>query len=103
VLNNIADNPHQTQAPFNDSYIVLIPKKEDACKTTEFRPISLVNGVQKIFSKLLAKRLQHHMGRFLTEAQTRFVKRRNILHGFHYAQDDWSGYKVKATINIVQS
>jgi Reverse transcriptase (RNA-dependent DNA polymerase) len=36
---------------------------------------------------LLAKRLQSHMGKFLIESQTGFVKGRNIFHGFYYAQE----------------
>jgi Reverse transcriptase (RNA-dependent DNA polymerase) len=85
VLNSVLGAPHQTLAPLNDSYIALIPKKGDASKPTDFRPISLVNSVQKIFSKVLANRMQHLIARFLTETQMAFVKGRNILHGFHYA------------------
>jgi hypothetical protein len=83
VLNEVAAAPHQTLAALNDSYIVVVPKKGEAYKPKYFRPISLVNSVQKIFSKILANRLQYCMG--LIETQTGFVKGRSILHGFHYA------------------
>jgi Reverse transcriptase (RNA-dependent DNA polymerase) len=66
---------------------VLIPKKEATSEPTNFRPISLVNSILNIFSKILANRMQHLMGRFLTETQTTFVKERSILHDFHYAQE----------------
>jgi Reverse transcriptase (RNA-dependent DNA polymerase) len=87
VFNSMAESPHQTLSPLNDSYIAPIPKKENVTRPTDFCPISLVNNVQKIFSKVLANIMQHFMPRFLTETQTAFVKGRNILHGFHYAQE----------------
>jgi Reverse transcriptase (RNA-dependent DNA polymerase) len=87
VFNSVLAAPHQTLAPLNNSYIALIPKKGDASKPTDFRPISLVNSVQKIFSKVLANIMQHLIAQFLTETQTTFVKGRSIMHGFHYAQE----------------
>jgi Reverse transcriptase (RNA-dependent DNA polymerase) len=71
----------------NSSHIALVPKKKEASKPSEFRPISLVSNVQKVFSKLLAYRLQKHMGQLLTETQTGFLKGCSILHGFHYVQE----------------
>lgn len=37
--------------PLNTSYITLIPKTEAPTRPEDFRPISLIHGVQKIFSK----------------------------------------------------
>lgn len=72
--------------PLNTSYIVLIPKKEASAKPDNFRPISLVHGVQKIFSKLLANRLQHRMHEIINTAQSGFLKNRQITESFIYAQ-----------------
>jgi exonuclease III len=88
VFNNDIASPQLTWYPLNDSYIALIPKTEMACKPSDFRPINLINGIQKIFSKILACRLQPFMGKLLTETQTGFLKGRSILHGFHYARED---------------
>lgn len=44
--------------PLDYSYICLIPKTEEAKAAKDFRPISLVNTVQKIISKVLANRLE---------------------------------------------
>lgn len=41
-----------TLAPINSSHIVLLPKKSDACQPQDYHPISLIHGVQKIFSKI---------------------------------------------------
>jgi hypothetical protein len=41
----------------NSANIVLLPKKNDALRVTDYRPISLIHSIAKIFSKLLAIRL----------------------------------------------
>ena len=41
----------------NASFLTLIPKKVDAVEIKDFRPISLVGGIFKIISKVLANRL----------------------------------------------
>ena len=39
----------------NSECIILLPKKADALRVTDFRPISLIHSNAKIFSKLLAR------------------------------------------------
>lgn len=70
----------------NTSYIVLIPKKEEAKNPQHFRPISLLHGIQRIVSKVLANRLQPYIGHLVQDSQTGFVKGRQITEGFLYAQ-----------------
>ena len=58
-----------TQAVFekslNASFHALIPKKVDAVEVKDFWPISLVGGIYKIISKVLANQFRRwHMGLF---------------------------------------
>lgn len=73
-------------SPLNNSYIILMPKEENATEPHNYRPISLVNGIQKIFSKILAYRLQLHIDKLIDNSQTGFMKGRQIVEGFLYAQ-----------------
>jgi mannosylglycoprotein endo-beta-mannosidase len=41
----------------NSANIVLLPKKTEAKRVTNFRPISLIHSIAKMFAKLLANRL----------------------------------------------
>lgn len=72
--------------PLNSSHIVLIPKKDSPTKPSDFRPISLLHGVQKLFSKILANRLQPRMGQLIMDVQTGFQKGRQISESYIYAQ-----------------
>lgn len=72
--------------PLNSSFIVLMPKKENATKPHDYRPISLIHAVQRIFSKILANRIQEDIKGLVDCAQTGFVKERQITEGFLYAQ-----------------
>lgn len=56
-------------------------------KPSDFRQISLINSVLKIFSKILANRLQLVISYFILEAPTGFIKGRYISEGFLYAQE----------------
>lgn len=76
----------QQLQPLNASYIVLIPKKESATKLADYRPISLIHGIQKIFSKVLANRLQEHMHTLISDVQTGFQKNRQMAESYIYAQ-----------------
>ncbi len=78
--------------PMDYSYICLIPKKERALAASDFRPISLINGVQKIIFKVLANRLGSVMERIISSSQAAFLKNRSILNSFVTASEilSWS-------------
>jgi hypothetical protein len=65
---------------------VLLPKTKDAASLSDYRPISLINGVVKIITKILANRLAPHMNSLVSHGQNAFIKKRCIHDNFIYAQ-----------------
>ena len=63
----------------NSTFLVLIPKKENAVDINDFRPISLVCGLYKVLAKVLANRLKRVVGQVVSTAQNAFVEGRQIL------------------------
>jgi hypothetical protein len=70
----------------NSANIILLPKTMDAASLSEYRPISLINSVSKIITKILANRLAPHMNSLISNAQNAFIKKRCIHDNFIYAQ-----------------
>jgi hypothetical protein len=70
----------------NEANIVLLPKKQDAATVADYRPISLINSVIKIITKILANRLAPHMNKLVSITQNGFIKKRCIHDNFLYAQ-----------------
>jgi hypothetical protein len=71
----------------NNSYITLVPKKDDLEKVNDFRPISLVNSIPKLVSKLLANRLQSIILDIIHENQYGFIKGRTIQDCLGWASE----------------
>jgi hypothetical protein len=53
----------------NATFIALIPKKIGQLEERDFRPISLVGSVYKIFAKVFASRLNQVLGRLFQTAK----------------------------------
>jgi hypothetical protein len=62
----------------NSSLITLIPKSESPTSPNDFRPISLLNSVLKIITKILANRLQKIILKLVHKNQYGFLKKRSI-------------------------
>lgn len=58
------------------TFIVLIPKKDNAKVLGEFRPINLVTSLYKIISKVLSWRLKGVMEYVVSSTQSAFIQRR---------------------------
>jgi hypothetical protein len=70
----------------NKAYMVLIPKKQDATKVSDYRPISLIHSFVKILSKLLANRLGPELNQLVSLNQTTFIRKRCIQDNFIFVQ-----------------
>lgn len=49
---------HEFERSLNATYVALIPKKPGSTELRDFRPISLIGGVHKIFAKLQSERVE---------------------------------------------
>ncbi|XP_057803416.1 uncharacterized protein LOC131018725 [Salvia miltiorrhiza] len=65
----------------NSSFIILIPKKDEACELADFRPISLISSLYKVIAKILTGRLKKVVDSIISENQSAFVSSRYILDG----------------------
>jgi hypothetical protein len=66
----------------NQTVVVLIPKKPNAMRVTDFRPISLIHSFTKILSKLMANRLAPELKHLISHNQNAFIKKRSIHDNF---------------------
>lgn len=62
----------------NTTAIALIPKKPQACKLGDFRPISCCNLVYKIISKIISNRLKEVLSESISPSQLAFLKGRSL-------------------------
>ena len=63
----------------NATFLVLIPKKRGVEDLKEFRPISLVGGLYKWLTKVLANRLKVVLAKVISTSQNAFVEGRQII------------------------
>ena len=64
----------------NATFLVLIPKKQNVKDFKDLRPISLVGGLYKILTEVLANnRIKRVMGKIISQSQYAFVEERQIL------------------------
>jgi retron-type reverse transcriptase len=71
----------------NSSYITLIPKTDNPSSASDFRPISLLNSVLKILTKLLANRLQKIILKLVHKNRYGFLKQRSIQDCLSWAYE----------------
>jgi hypothetical protein len=62
----------------NSSFITLIPKVNNRVFTNDYRPISLLNSILKLLTKLLSRRLQAVILKLIRKNRYGFIKSRSI-------------------------
>lgn len=68
-------------------FLVLIPKKGGVEYLRDFRPISLLGGLHKLLTKVLANRLKKVMGKVVSLSQNALVEGRQILDAMLIANE----------------
>ena len=81
---------------WNSTILTLVPKKTNACKISDFRPISCCNSVYKVASKLLANRLKQVLPRLISNVQSAFIPGRLLVENVLLATELVKGYNWKA-------
>ncbi|GAB2284026.1 hypothetical protein Dimus_039637 [Dionaea muscipula] len=71
----------------NHSTLVLIPKRPNASRVDEYRPIACCNVLYKIISKILAKRLEGVLGSIIDTAQTAFIRGRFMIENIYLVNE----------------
>ena len=86
----------------NVTFLVLIPKKQNMENLKDLRPISLMGGLYKILSKVLANRIKRVMVRIISQSQFAF-EGRQILDAVLITNEgvdsilrrkEWSGLQI---------
>nr|GEY12708.1 RNA-directed DNA polymerase, eukaryota [Tanacetum cinerariifolium] len=65
----------------NSSFIALIPKDHDPKFVNDYRPISLIESLYKVVTKILPSRLSPVIFDLISDVQTAFLPYRQILNG----------------------
>lgn len=79
----------------NASFIAPVPKKQTPLDLDDYRPISLVDCVYKIISKILANRLKIVLPKIIDNTQSAFIKGRGLLDSILVANEIVEEYRQK--------
>ena len=77
---------------WNSTAVTMVPKKPNADRITEFRPISCCNAIYKVISKLLARRLENILPLWISPSQSAFVKGRLLTENVLLATELVQGF-----------
>lgn len=80
---------------WNSASLALIPKIPNASHPSEFRPISCLNTVYKVISKLLASRLKEILPLMVSKSQSAFLPGRLLAENVLLATDLVHGYNTQ--------
>lgn len=80
---------------WNATTLVLIPKIQNVSRVTDFRPISCLNTMYKVISKLLADRLKSILPSVISHCQSAFMPGRLLSENVLLASEIVQGYNRK--------
>jgi len=73
--------------PLNDTFISIIPKKDDPKSFEDFIPISLCNNIYKAVTKIINRRIKYFLSKTISQEQFGFTKGRKIHEAIGVAQE----------------
>ena len=79
----------------------LVPKKADEVEMKDFWPISLVGGMYKIASKVLANRLKIVLGKLISYSQNAFIGGCQILDSVLIANECLDAHMRSGTPGVI--
>jgi len=85
----------------NYGIITLLPKIKEAAKLQQYRPICHLNCLYKLITKVLTLRLDHVMHKLILQAQTAFMKGRNIMTGVLALHEIMHETKSKGEVGVI--
>ncbi|WOK96358.1 hypothetical protein Cni_G05065 [Canna indica] len=89
-------NSYRMPAGWNDTKLVLIPKKDKAKKLKEFRLIAVCNVIYKIVAKILANRMSV-LDKVISKEQVAFVPKRYIQENILVVSEMVNSFYSKAS------
>jgi hypothetical protein len=87
AMNQFYTLNHQGMHFLNQAFVVLIPKKDNPNKVSDFRPINLSHSFAKIVTKVLANRLDPELDHVISSNENAFIRRRCIHDNFMFMQE----------------
>lgn len=75
---SLVQSPIWAIGTINKAAITLIPKKINPTSIFDYKPISVINMIPKILTKILANRLQPHLQKLIFPNQIAFIKGRSM-------------------------
>ncbi|XP_073107305.1 uncharacterized protein [Elaeis guineensis] len=81
-LSDAFDNHKADISRHNFTLVSLIPKTQNCRRVRDYCPISLMNGMLKIITKMLSSRLSKVISTLITDAQSAFIKNRHIIDSY---------------------
>lgn len=86
---------------YNSSFIALIPKVTNPSLPSQFRPISLMNSIMKLLTKVLARRLKCVMNPLVSPCQSAFIQGRHISDSILIASEIIHSLQTKNSVGVV--
>lgn len=83
------------------TFLTLIPKKEGASVTNDFRPISLISDPCKIIAKDLSNRMKSILHEAIDGNRFAFVKERNIMAYIMIANESVEDYRHRKKAGLI--